>query len=292
MIRRIKTDEEIEAEERLAKRRAQLGTYIGSLDWLKGRIRANPMNASNYGSAAVLMEELGRKEEAEKYLQRAKKLQPADTSVRNDIAVGLMKEGKIDEAIEELRQAIIITGGSSLLHKNMAAALSRKGRIEESITHCRLALDLDPHDPMTLRNLARLQDRRGDARTGLDTNIRALASAERLGSDFTVGTLAGSVSSSSSSSRMAGYGSAAMSQRMTGHADAHRSVAVLLVGQEDKTLSKLGASPHQYMDSHRILAGKKYSTPTTAGTEELCIKLRLKMQMARQQTKTMSKGDD
>jgi len=182
----------------------QLASAIGHLEtshrW--GLLRPDPLDEQ----LATLQLLAGEAEQAEKYLRRIRRHDPAaahelqaryhasrgDTesaeaayasalvddaervASRLELALVLANQGRFPEAVEQLQEVIGIEPESAVAQYNLAVLLAQLGRDEEAVGHYRTAAELAPNDPEIHNNLGFLLARMGQLEAAADRFRRAI----------------------------------------------------------------------------------------------------------------------
>jgi tetratricopeptide (TPR) repeat protein len=116
-------------------------------------IELNPDNATGHYYLGKTLASQGRRDEAIDRYRQAIDLDPNLVKVRNDLGLALIDQNRLDEAIDVYRQAIEHAPSFFAAHNHLGTALRRKGRFNEAIDCHRKALELDPNSAYAQTNL-------------------------------------------------------------------------------------------------------------------------------------------
>jgi Flp pilus assembly protein TadD len=119
----------------------------------------------------VLLDIMGRHEEAWKDLVKGLALSPYDRQVRFNAALHHLNFGDLGEAEAHARKAVALGPGFPKSHELLATILMRRGKLRDAERSFREALSLDPRASsagLTLAKLLTRQDRAKDAIAVLD----------------------------------------------------------------------------------------------------------------------------
>lgn len=122
----------------------QTGNLPESLLPMRKAVELMPRDAEAHCNLAVVLNDLGRPEEAEASCRRAIALNPGYAEAYCNLGVVLNGQGKVEEAEASLRRATALKPGYAEAHCNLAAVLTRLGRLEDAEANCRRAIALKP----------------------------------------------------------------------------------------------------------------------------------------------------
>ena len=98
------------------------------------------------------LSDLGRLEEAERYLRRA--LEGLDDALTHyNLGVVLAATGRVDQAVSEYRHALTLDPDLLAARNNLASALARRGQRTEAVRELQRVLELDPENALARTNL-------------------------------------------------------------------------------------------------------------------------------------------
>ncbi|RMG30376.1 MAG: type IV pilus biogenesis/stability protein PilW [Gammaproteobacteria bacterium] len=159
----------------LGIRYMQHGMKAVALEKLQKALREDPGYARAHGAIAVLYEQLGEMDEADRHFRQAIRLAPKDPSTLNNYGGFLCRRGKVDAAIAQFRKAAAhpLYDRPALALANAGVCAYRAGRLRQSERLFRAALEKDPRQPAALFHMARLMLDRQDY-------LRARAYVQRL----------------------------------------------------------------------------------------------------------------
>jgi type IV pilus assembly protein PilF len=110
------------------------GDFDTALVKLQKALEADPNSATAHGTLAILYENIGENDLAEKHFRTALRLSPEDPQTRNNYGQYLCRHGKYPEALEQLKIA-----ASDPLYPGIAASLTNAGICAGSIPDARQA---------------------------------------------------------------------------------------------------------------------------------------------------------
>jgi tetratricopeptide (TPR) repeat protein len=131
-------------------------------------------NAQVVYRMGVVLQELGRPEEALLLFERHRRMAPSEFGTLNRIGQCLIELGRLKEAETAFRERLARQDDGAA-HYNLALALHRGGRFSEAIPHYLLAIEKTPHDAAPHNNLAVGFASRGDVRPAIEHYRRAIA---------------------------------------------------------------------------------------------------------------------
>jgi eukaryotic-like serine/threonine-protein kinase len=138
---KIKRDaDDADAHYNLAMALRGRNLYHEALDQLHAALHIRPEFAEALSMSGVVLDALGRKEEATTAYREALKLQPGLLTARGNLATALQEQGRLDDAIAEFQELIRRGPRRALLHYNLGNALDRKGEHSQAIASYQVAL--------------------------------------------------------------------------------------------------------------------------------------------------------
>jgi type IV pilus assembly protein PilF len=167
----LQTSSERQQDRRIADTNIQLGIaymrkgdYDTALVKLQKALEADPNSATANGTLAILYENVGENELAEKHFKKALSISPKDPQTHNNYGQYLCRHGKYTEAIEQLKIA-----ASDPLYPGLAGSLTNAGicatRIpddKQAEEFFRKALEHDQNFPYALLQMANLMYTQGN----------------------------------------------------------------------------------------------------------------------------------
>jgi type IV pilus assembly protein PilF len=167
----LQTSSERQQDKRIADTNIQLGIaymrqgdYDTALVKLQKALEADPDSATANGTLAILYENVGENELAEKHFKQALRLSPKDPQTHNNYGQYLCRHDKYAEAIEQFKIA-----ASDQLYPGLAASLTNAGicaaRIpddKQAEAFFRKALEHDQNFPYALLQMANLMYTQGN----------------------------------------------------------------------------------------------------------------------------------
>jgi len=109
-------------------------------------VRLDPDHASGHGNRGVILERLGRPEEALAAYDQAVRLAPDDAVSHGNRAFVLGQLGQHEDALAAYDRAVRLDPDNAASHGNRGVALGRLGRRKEALAAYDRALRLDPDD--------------------------------------------------------------------------------------------------------------------------------------------------
>jgi protein O-GlcNAc transferase len=100
--------------------------------------------------------QLGKYDDAQKYLSLAVKLKPENPVFCNNLGETLKRRGFLKEAIEFYQKALQINPGFAEAHYNLAIVLKETGNLNSSIEHYQNALQFNPNHSQAYYNLGNI----------------------------------------------------------------------------------------------------------------------------------------
>jgi type IV pilus assembly protein PilF len=167
----LQTGSETQQDKRIADTNIQLGIaymrkgdYDTALVKLQRALDADPNSATANGTLAILYENVGENELAEKHFEKALRLSPKDPQTHNNYGQYLCRHGKYKQAIEQLKIA-----ASDPLYPGLTGSLTNAGICASRIPDpkqaegfFRKALEHDQNFPYALLQMANLMYTQGN----------------------------------------------------------------------------------------------------------------------------------
>jgi tetratricopeptide (TPR) repeat protein len=125
----------------------------------------------NYGAA---LQELGRRDEAEKEYQTALRFDPDYVKVHVNLALVYMSKSKLDEAKKYYERAIQLDPSAGEVHSGYAYLLERLGRADEARAQYQNAIRLSPKSARLFYTYGAFLDKRGELDAAIAQYQRAL----------------------------------------------------------------------------------------------------------------------
>jgi TolB-like protein/Flp pilus assembly protein TadD len=127
----------------------------------------NPGSAEEHRRYSLLLNDLGRYDEAAREARRAVELDPLSTLNREGLAAALVFARDWDGVVEESWKLIEMEPGDPIAHYNAGYGHSMRGEHEEAIAALQKARELDPGDTYNTAGLAWAHARAGDREEAL-----------------------------------------------------------------------------------------------------------------------------
>jgi tetratricopeptide (TPR) repeat protein len=134
-----------------------------------------PDHADTHYNFGVLLQQLGRLDEAVASYRKALSLRPGFAAALNNLGNALRSLGRLDEAIPCYAQAVKADPGLADGHSNLGAALRDAGRVDEAIPVLERAVALAPRSWAALSNLGAAYCERSRFPEAIACHQRALA---------------------------------------------------------------------------------------------------------------------
>ena len=129
---------------RQAVRCAARKDYVEALRLIQAAMRANPASAETAGDMGVILDRMGRVDEAVLSYDRALVLRPNDVAALCNRGFSLMKLRQFDKALASYEKAIAAAPRHAEAHNGRGLALADLGRRGEAVTALTRAIDIDP----------------------------------------------------------------------------------------------------------------------------------------------------
>jgi Flp pilus assembly protein TadD len=120
-----------------------------------------PNDVSLLYNLGVVLSDMGRLDEAERYLRRVVELAPAMTSASVALGGALQQSGKMSAAIQVFREATRRDPANPWAQHSLGACLMASGRIEEAQVCLQRATELNPRDQQAWFGLAQSLEQQG-----------------------------------------------------------------------------------------------------------------------------------
>lgn len=138
--------------------------YLGAAnDKLQKALRQNPKSVQANSVYALLLNELGKTDEAAKYFKKSLKLAPEDSQVLNNYGTFLCNQGEIDKAVEQFQKALLdpLYNTPEYAFSNAGACLLDVPDFERAEVFLRKALQRNKTLPTALYQMAKLNYLKG-----------------------------------------------------------------------------------------------------------------------------------
>lgn len=164
----------------VAIRLSQMGRHEEALRWLDRVAAISPDDAQVRLSMGRLQVDTGNLEEGIDNLRQAVRLAPDLAEAHSRLGRALTAAGLHDEALTELKTVVTLTPESASAHTNYGVALWSAGQTDPALDQYREAVRLRPDDPIGQNNLALALYQTGH----LDEAAAGFEAALRLKSDY------------------------------------------------------------------------------------------------------------
>ncbi len=141
----------------------QEGHLGAANDKLEKALRQNPKSIQANSVYALLLNELGKTEEAAKYFKKSLKLAPEDSQVLNNYGTFLCNQGEIELAVEQFQKALLdpLYRTPEYAFSNAGACLLDVPDFERAESFLRKALQRNKTLPTALYQMAKLNYLKG-----------------------------------------------------------------------------------------------------------------------------------
>lgn len=143
----------------LAHRKGDLRKAVAEMASAAGLVAEDAVVFSNLGALLTISQDART---AEKWLQRAYKLQPRNGGVLTNMGIAHHLAGKDEEAVETLEEAARVPGAAALAHYNLAQVYADQNDLGRTVEHLKTALVESEDDPDILNNLGCALFRQGN----------------------------------------------------------------------------------------------------------------------------------
>jgi Flp pilus assembly protein TadD len=129
---------------------------------LRRRAESNPATAENYADLGSLLDNQGRREEAEQFYRRAVALDGNSTKGNYNLGIILTKRGELSEAITHFRQAAQASPKDPDIRYDLAVVLAFNGELTEAVEQFWATLKTHPSYTKAHYNLGVILAKLGD----------------------------------------------------------------------------------------------------------------------------------
>lgn len=132
-------------------------------DKLQKALRQNPKSVQANSVYALLLNELGKTDEAEEYFKKSLKLAPDDSQVLNNYGTFLCNQGKVEQAVQQFQKALLdpLYKTPEYAFSNAGACLLGVPDFEAAESFLRKALQRNKTLPTALYQMAKLNYLKG-----------------------------------------------------------------------------------------------------------------------------------
>ena len=120
------------------------GRYQDAADSARSMTMQFPTHSFGWATLGVVLQQLGRNEEALLPMQKAVELAPNDAQAHSNLGNTLSYLGRLDQAEASFRRALKINKNFAEAHLNLGATLHDMGRLTEAETCYRRAIQIKP----------------------------------------------------------------------------------------------------------------------------------------------------
>lgn len=148
-----------------------------ALSWFDRALALQPAYAEALGGRAIVLQRLGRPQEALESFEAILKLRPEDVEILFSIGVVRQSLGRMNEALTAYEQALRLRPNYCEALTNRGALLERFGRFDEALECFQSVFAIKPEDSVNLFNKGSVLQKLGR----LDEALAAYEEAARLG---------------------------------------------------------------------------------------------------------------
>lgn len=132
----------------------QAGQLAQAVPLLRTYLASHPNDVEVLHNLGMALSDLGKLDEARRYLLKALELAPLHTDTLVALGVAYERGKDPNSALVYLTRAVEQDAENPYAHRNLGAVLTELGRPEEAISHFRTAYELMPKDPTNVYALA------------------------------------------------------------------------------------------------------------------------------------------
>jgi|GEM_PF-260680 len=146
---------------------------------LRRRAESNPATAENYADLGSLLDNQGRREEAEQFYRRAVAVDGSSTNGNYHLGIILTKRGQLSEAITHFRQAAQASPKDPDIRYDLAVVLALNGELNEAVEQFWATLKIHPNYTKAHYNLGVTLAKLGDT-AGAIEQLRATLNIDTM----------------------------------------------------------------------------------------------------------------
>ena len=158
----------------------ELGRPDQAVKYLKLALPIDPDKAAVLGNLGVSDFKMGRFEEALEKFSRVVRLEPQSATAWNNLARAQFVRGEIAESIRAYQRAVALSPESAEVRKRLALALLMEGETKAAVEQLRSAVGLDPSDGESLRLIEQVPAFEGDRRSPAAAPLRRVLALAHL----------------------------------------------------------------------------------------------------------------
>jgi Flp pilus assembly protein TadD len=132
--------------------------FDASEKWLRFALSKDPKYAPAHATLGMLLDTVGRHEEAEQAHAHAIEIAPKDASYRNNLGFNYYLRGRYQDAVVQYKAALERDASAHRAHNNLGFAYGKLGRLDKAEEHFKFA----GPPAQASNNLAYLYEERGD----------------------------------------------------------------------------------------------------------------------------------
>ena len=137
------------------------GDYAGGVTLLQLLLSERIDDVPILYNLGMALSDLGRLEEAERYLRQARLLDSNDANIQVALGVALARQEKLDEAGRVLRSAVEVDPSNLWALRNLGATLAKTGEMSEASDLLKRAVAVKPDDQQSWLGLAMVFEKTG-----------------------------------------------------------------------------------------------------------------------------------
>ena len=236
--------------------------YVSAVPLLESMLGTDPDDVVALYNLGMACSDMGRLDEAKRYLEKLVRLQPDNPNAVVALGVAHARSGDRKGAEETLQRALALDPANGYAHRNLAAIIAGSGRLAEAETHFRRAVDLLPKDQQCLAGLAQCLADAGKTDEADDLYQRGIALDPDSNIAETMRTARSDLAQKTFRSRGGGFRPDAMAYCLAAleSFEAMTPQAVRTVAMEIAMLGQSGLDVNDPARKHtlRSLPGKEY----------------------------------
>jgi tetratricopeptide (TPR) repeat protein len=173
---------------------------LGMLSWNQSRmysdaetlyrttIRKNPGSWLAHNNLGLLLEDMGRTDEALAHYRKALELNPNFSESHSNLGIQLVNMGRTDEAAVHFQKAFELNHDLAKNHNNVGLLFAKTGQSDEAMTHFLKALEINPNYGdahynlgLLLANMGRTDEAMAHYRKALELNRNLAKTHNNIG---------------------------------------------------------------------------------------------------------------
>lgn len=156
--------------------KSMIRDFESAYDDLMILYKKDSTNIDVVGNLGTILDEVGRKDDALKFMKKAMELDPTRFESYSNIAFFLSQEEKYEESIMYCSKALELKPDQPYTLNNRGFAYLKSGKIKEALADIKKSISIDPYNSYAFKNLALVYVEEND----LDAACEALERAKKL----------------------------------------------------------------------------------------------------------------